>query len=329
MIRHFAFATGLAFAIAAAGPAAAQTKTIKLLSSWDRTTIAALEPVLIYQEQIAKISSGKLAIDIKGPETVPPFQQIQPVSAGVFDILHTHGVYHAGSKGLALAVDAIEPDLEVRRTSGVWNYLDQYYQKHNRLKLLSLVIGGTKGYQLVLKEPLSPAGDFPGRKIRANQTYFGVVKALGGTPVVTPPAEMYSALEKGVVSGIAFPASGVLTLKLYEVVHYRVRPTFGTSNTIIAMNQAAWGKLTADEQKLLLDAGREVENIMIKQGDVTLAKEEAELDRLGMKYAQLPPDKVALIKDVWGKSIWELAEQCCADGAKEFREIALKAKLTN
>jgi TRAP-type C4-dicarboxylate transport system substrate-binding protein len=140
---------------------------------------------------------------------------------------------------------------------------------------------------------------------------------------------MYSALEKGVVGGIAFPASGVLTLKLYEVAHYRVRPTFGTSNTIIAMNMNAWGKLAADERKTLLDAGREVENIMITQGDVTLAKEEAELDKLGMKYAQLPPDKVALIKDVWGKSIWELAEQCCADGAKEFHEIALKANLTN
>ena len=328
MIRRFAFAAGIAFAIVAAGPAVAQTKTLKLLSSWDRTTIAALEPVLIYQEQIAKTSGGKLAIDIKGPETVPPFQQIQPVSAGVFDILHTHGVYHAGSKGLALAVDAIEPDLEKRRTSGVWNYLDQYYQKNNKLKLLALPIGGTKGYQLVLKDPLSPAGDFPGRKIRANQTYFGVVKALGGTPVVTPPAEMYSALEKGVVGGIAFPASGVLTLKLYEVAHYRVRPTFGTSNTIIAINLAAWGKLTADEQKLLLDAGREIENIMIKQGDVTLAKEEAELDKLGMKYAQLPPEKVALVKGVWNTSLWELAEQCCADGAKEFREIALKANLT-
>jgi TRAP-type C4-dicarboxylate transport system substrate-binding protein len=243
--------------------------------------------------------------------------------------LHTHGVYHAGSKGLALAVDAIEPDLAQRRASGVWDYLDKYYQKHNRLKLLSLPIGGTKGYQLILKDPLSPAGDFPGRKIRANQTYFGVVKALGGTPVVTPPSEIYSAIEKGVVGGAAFPASGIFTLKLHEVAHYRVRPTFGTSNTIIAINLASWGKLTAPEQQLLLDAGRETENIMIKQGDVTLAKEEAELDKLGMKYAQLPPDKAALVKQVWNASLWELAEQCCADGAKEFRETALKAKLTD
>jgi TRAP-type mannitol/chloroaromatic compound transport system substrate-binding protein len=169
MIRGFAFAAGVAFAIVAAGPAAAQTKTLKLLSSWDRTTIAALEPVLIYQEQIAKTSGGKLAIDIKGPETVPPFQQIQPVSAGVFDILHTHGVYHAGSKGLALAVDAIEPDLEKRRTSGVWNYLDTYYQKNNKLLSLRSVAPRLPARA----ERTMSRRRFPGRK-SANQTYFGV-----------------------------------------------------------------------------------------------------------------------------------------------------------
>src|SRR3970282_1672613 len=111
-----------ALALLVAGPALAQTKTIKLLSSWDRTTLAALEGALMFEEQVKKISGGKLEVDIKGPETVPPFQQIQPVSAGVFDMLWTHGVYHAGSKGLALVADAIEPDLDKRRSSGVVDF---------------------------------------------------------------------------------------------------------------------------------------------------------------------------------------------------------------
>src|SRR5258706_15818214 len=110
-----------------AGPAAAQTKTLKLLSSWDRGNYPALEGALAFQEEVKKVSGGKLDIDIKGPETVPPFQQLQPVSAGVFDMLYTHGVYHAGAKGLTLVADAIEPDLEKRRSSGVIDYLDKYY----------------------------------------------------------------------------------------------------------------------------------------------------------------------------------------------------------
>jgi TRAP-type C4-dicarboxylate transport system substrate-binding protein len=328
MIGRLAFFAA-ALALAAASPALAQTKTIKLLSSWDRTTFAALEGALVFQEQVAKISGGKLEVDIKGPETVPPFQQIQPVSAGVFDMLWTHGVYHAGSKGLTLVVDAMEPDLEKRRSSGVFDYLDKYYQKNNKLTIISLTSNGTNGYQLILRDPLTAAGDFAGRKIRATQSYFGVIKALGGTPVVIPINELYSALEKGVVDGAAMPAAGILTAKTYEVSKYRVRPFIGVSTQSITVNMNAWGKYTADEQRMLREAGRATEQIMLKQGDVTITKEDAELDKLGMGYAQLPPDKAQLVKNAWRTSLWELAEQCCADGAKELHEIARKANLTD
>jgi len=318
-----------AAALAVAAPALAQTKTIKLLSSWDRTTYAAYEAVLAFQEHLKTISAGKLETDVKGPETVPAFQQIQPVSAGVFDMLFTHGVYHAGSKGLTLVADAILPDHEKRRTSGVIDYFDKYYQKHNKLTIIALTSNGTKGYQLITRDPLTPAGDFPGRKIRGTQSYFGVIKALGGTPVVIPINELYSALEKGVVDGAAMPAAGILTAKTYEVSKYRIRPFIGVSTQSVSVNLNAWGKFTAGEQKILREAGQATETAMLKKGDDTIAREDAELDKLGMRYAQLPPDKAELVKRAWVTSLWELAEQCCADGAKELRAIALKANLTN
>jgi len=318
-----------ALALLVAGPALAQTKTIKLLSSWDRTTLPALEGALMFQEQVKKISGGKLEVDIKGPETVPPFQQIQPVSAGVFDMLWTHGVYHAGSKGLTLVVDAMEADIAKRRSSGVFDFLDKYYQKHNRLTIIGLTSNGSKGYQLLLRDPLTPAGDFQGRKIRGTQSYFGVIKALGGTPVVIPINELYSALEKGVVDGAAMPAAGILTAKTYEVSKYRVRPFIGVSTQTISVNMNAWSKFTADEQRMLREAARWVEDNLIKKADETIAREDAELDKLGMKYAQLPADKAELVKRAWVTSLWELADQCCGDGSKELHAIALKAKLTN
>jgi len=126
MTRRLA-AAATALAVLAAGPALAQIKTIKLLSSWDKTTLAAVEGALEFQDQVKRISGGKLEVDIKGPETVPPFQQIQPVSAGVFDMLWTHGVYHAGSKGLTLVVDAIDADLDKRRSAGIFD-LDAFVE---------------------------------------------------------------------------------------------------------------------------------------------------------------------------------------------------------
>ena len=328
-MKKLVVAASAVAAVVLAGPALAQTKTVKLLSSWDRSNGAAYEAVEWFQGEVKKASGGKLEIDIKGPETVPPFQQIQPVSAGVFDMLFTHGVYHAGSKGLTLVADAIEPDLEKRRSAGVIDYLDKYYQKHNRLTMVGLSIMGTNGYAFVSRDALSPDGDFKGKKIRATQSYFGVIKMMNGTPVVIPGPEVYSALEKGVVDGAVWPASGIYTMKWHEVAKYRLRPSFGTSNEPFFYNMAAWAKLSAEEQGWIKAAMRTTETYMLKQGDVTLAKEDAELDKLGMKVLQLAPDKAAAIKKTFAESLWELADQCCGDGSKELREIALKASLTN
>ena len=124
----------------------AQAQTLRLLSSWAENDRPSYINGVIFQRHVKEVSDGKLTISINGPEAVPPFEQLQPVSAGVFDILYTHGAYHVGSRGLALAADSIDVDLDKRRESGVWRFPDEYYQKTHGLKLLALTTQGTQGY---------------------------------------------------------------------------------------------------------------------------------------------------------------------------------------
>jgi TRAP-type mannitol/chloroaromatic compound transport system substrate-binding protein len=132
-------AAGFALAAAASAVDAQAATELKLLSSWNRAEWPTYAVIDGYQKFVDEFSRGQVKIDIKGPETVPPFQQIQPVSAGVFDLLFTHGVYHAGSKGIALVVDAIENNPPKRREQGVFDFVDAYYQKHNNVKMIALV----------------------------------------------------------------------------------------------------------------------------------------------------------------------------------------------
>jgi TRAP-type C4-dicarboxylate transport system substrate-binding protein len=302
---------------------------LKLLSSWDKSNAPIWALMEYYVNNVNQAAAGKLKIIPNGPEVVPPFEQIQPVTAGVFDMLFTHGVYHAGSKGIALVVDAIDIDQRKRRDAGINAYVDQYYQKHNKLKLISLPTQSYSGYHMYLREAPTAAGDVAGRKIRGTQSYFGVIKALGGTPVVLPPAQVYSSLEKGVVDGACWPSAGMLSMKHYEVAKFVVRPTFGNSNEPILMNLEKFNKLAKDEQELLLAQGRRLENEWPDKGQKIYEDEEQELRKLGVKYVELPADKAALVKKSWNDSLWELAKQCCADGADELRALALKASLTN
>jgi TRAP-type C4-dicarboxylate transport system substrate-binding protein len=318
----------LAGAALAASPQALQAETLKLLTSWAESDRPSYINAVLFKQNVEAVSGGQIKVEISGPEVVPPFQQLQPVSAGVFDVLYTHGAYHAGSRGLALAADAISPDRDKRRDAGIWRYIDEFYQKNHRLKLLALATQGTHGYHCYVRQPLSPEGDWRGRKIRGVVSYHGVIRALGGEPVVLPVGEIYAALERGVVDGACMPAAGMLANKHYEVAKFRMEPTFGTTNTIFAINLARWQRLSPEQQKLLLEAGAKTEVDAMRVGNEIVAEERAELAKHGVQVTRLPEAKAPLVRDAWNRSQWELAEKCCGQAAVELRELAQKAGLT-
>ena len=318
-------AGGLVIAIATAQ--AARAETIKLLTSWGANDKPSYANVLLFKKNVEEISNGNVKIEVSGPEVVPPFQQLQPVVAGVFDVLYTHGAYHAGSKGLGRAGDAIDIDIKKRRDAGVWSYIDEFYQKTHKLKLLALGTQGTAGYHCYMRRPLSDQHDWKGRKIRGVVSYHGVIRALGGEPVVMPVGEIYSALEKGVVDGSCMPAAGMLANKHFEVAKYRMEPTFGSTNVLFLINMAKWQRLSAEHKQMLLNAGAKTELDAQKTGDEILKEEHAELAKAGVEVAKLPPEKATLVREAWNKSQWELAQQCCGEAGVELHELARKAGL--
>jgi len=72
-----------------------------------------------------------------------------------------------------------------------------------------------------------------------------VREAVG--PDVIAPTDVYTALEKGVVDGVAFPSVGIVDMKWSEVAKYYMQPFFGISTLEIFMNQNAFNRLSADD----------------------------------------------------------------------------------
>tara|TARA_R110002072_G_scaffold13606_24_gene57304 strand:+ start:1022 stop:2014 length:993 start_codon:yes stop_codon:yes gene_type:complete len=326
MNRFLAAGSTLALLAITAAPVSAAD--LKLLTSWNTDnwpTYAALD---MFEKKVKAIGGGKVTLSISGKEVVPAFEQLQPVSAGVFDMLYSHGIYHAGSKGLAFTMDAVAPGPQKRRDAGLIDYIDKYYQKHNNLKLLGLVANSNQGYHIFLKNPLENGG-FKGRKIRGTLSYHGVIRLLGGSPVVLPGGQIYTALEKGVIDGAAWPAAGMLTMKHYEVAKYKVRPTFGTTNTGFWVNMAKWKTLSKAEQDVLLEAAKQTEIDMPAEGDRILAEESASLEKFGVKETTLNAETAAKVRATFANDMWTIAQKCCSDGVNELRALAKKAGLSN
>ena len=227
------FASLLAAAAPSAFDAQAQT-TLRLVSGWtpNNPNVPYIETVFIKNVEAA--SKGQIKIERRGPEVVPAFEQLQPVSAGVFDILFTTPGYHQAQTGVGNMFDAFKGDIEQRRSSGLVPKADEYYRRQYGLSLFAL--HAAPGNHFVLKEGLSSDGTLKGMKVRANPIFEGVVRALGGTPVNMPPSDAYSAMQKGVLDGITFPAFASVDYKLYEVGKVMTRPIFGLSNVAFFFN---------------------------------------------------------------------------------------------
>ncbi|MGE3247897.1 MAG: C4-dicarboxylate ABC transporter substrate-binding protein, partial [Beijerinckiaceae bacterium] len=151
--KIMSFVATAVFAFGVAG--AAQAKDIKMLSSWSPANKGTYLSETEFMRLVGETSKGALTVKRSGPEVVPPFEQVQPVAAGVFDILITHGAYHPGTTSIGMAMDVVNADPAKRRESGVWDAVDKHYQKHG-LKAIAFVPQGKSGYHMILRRPPGP-----------------------------------------------------------------------------------------------------------------------------------------------------------------------------
>lgn len=319
----FAAAIGLAVL---PGVQAVQAKTLRMIESWPESNKMAYMPAARFKANLEAQNVG-LDVEISGPEAIPPFEQITPTSAGVMDLIYTYPAYH--SKALTVVTNAMEPDMEKIRSSGVFGMIDDYFQKNHNLKLLANVAVGSAGYHCYLREPLSDAGDWNGRKIRGVATYVPVIEALGGVAVNTAMGEVYSGIERGVVDGACAPQSVYLATKHYEVAKFRTEPTFGQLVSYIAMNLDSWNALSDEEKKAVETAAIETEKDTIRIGNENITKDLDAAKEAGVEVATLPEAQYAKVRQAYYDGVWKLAADCCGEElAKELRAKAMDAGLT-
>lgn len=303
-----------------------QAETLKMIVSWPESNTMAYMPGAQLKKNI-EAAGVDLDIEISGPETVPPFEQISPTSAGVFDIIYTYPAYH--DKALTVVTNAMEPDMDKIRSSGVFDAIDQFFQENHNLKLLANVAVGSAGYHCYLREPLSADGDWKGRKIRGVATYVPVIESLGGAAVNTDMGEVYSAMERGVVDGACAPQSVFRATKHFEVAKHRTEPTFGQLVSYIAMNLDTWNGLSEEQQQAVTEAAIQTEQDTIRIGNEAIDADLKAMAEAGVEVTEFPKEQYDKVVGAYYDGVWNLAATCCGEEtASKLRAMAAEAGLT-
>ncbi|WP_171060845.1 TRAP transporter substrate-binding protein DctP [Poseidonocella sp. HB161398] len=314
--------TALATLIALPGSAT----ELRMLSSWPSNQSYTANVVTPLVEKIEELSGGGITIDVAGPEVVPAFEQLEPVQAGVFDLLFTHPAYHIGAASIGLAIEGMKADPALRRASGVIDTLDEYYNDLG-LKVIAVAPAGSVAFNFILKDPIGDAPSLEGRKIRGTQTYNPVIEGVGGAPVILPMTDIYSSLQTGVIDGAGTTLTGIAEKKWYEVSNYLSRPKFGTVGLFVFMNLDSWESLSPEEQEIISKAAIEIENSSVEQFDGLAAKEEAFLIEQGMELTEMPAEDAERLETLFSDGAWATARSTGGALAEKMHEQAEKAGL--
>lgn len=299
-----------------------QATELRPLSSWDDTHPARRILLNTYLKNVQAASKGDLTFKLSGPETAPPFEQLQPVGAGVFQMLFTHPGYHTGITRYLIPIDGLKGDSKTMRESGLYELADKHYQRFG-LKLVFMTKSAeNSGFQIILRQPVGPSGDLAGRKIRGTQNYAGVFSLLGASPVVLPPSDVYSALEKGVVDGAAWPSIGVLDYKWNEVAKHLLRPLFGSSTYYLFINLNTWNGLSKSQQAVLVDQGKKIGDFWDPEWLRLTKLEQDKLVAEGSKVTEPRPELRNKLSAAWASGLWSLADAMDPKGTAELRAFA-------
>lgn len=119
------------------------------------------------------------------------------------------------------------------------------------IKALAFYISSFKNFTNNYK--INRPEDFKGLRIRTMESpiIMDYYRAWGANPVALDPAELYNALQQGVVDGQENPYLSTVEFRVFEVQNYLAISKHGYLMYIVAASKSWWDGLDAEAQKII------------------------------------------------------------------------------
>jgi TRAP-type transport system periplasmic protein len=220
--------------------------------------------LLKFAELVKKNSGGSLEVQVyPNSQLGSAITMVQSVKAGALegflDGLGWYGQY-VGEYFLpatAYAMKDIDQVLRLMKSS-LGKEMDDKLLKMHGIKMINAT-WIRMPRQLLATKPIKTPDDVKGLKLRIPELASYVVpwKELGAQPTPIALAEVYLALQQGVVDACELPIDMIYTQKLHEVAKNLILTAHQSEPSGLIMNGKFFNNLTPKEQKVVFDAAEE------------------------------------------------------------------------
>lgn len=307
--------------LAMACSSSAYSKPLRLRYATENSTAAWFHPnyYLKWAKKVETVTEGRVKIKIYPAGSlghIPAFYDM--VQNSITDL--AFGVQNVNSGQFPLTEIANLPFLPY--PSGeiaseiLWKLYEKFPAIQNEYKGLKLLqLGMTEQYQiLTVDKPITKLADMKGVKIRvAGAAAAGATSLLGATPVGIRMGELYVAMEKGIIDGVAIPGEPVLGQIPVEKITDVVQGNFWTASFWVAINEKKWNKISTEDQKAIWEAcsglegtkmiGRAFDQARAEADDLLQKKQDVTIHKMSSEESE---KMLAMGKDIHEKYLDEL-----------------------
>jgi TRAP-type transport system periplasmic protein len=251
---------------------------------------------------------GKGLVHIKfigGPEVTKPQQQPVGLRNGLFDLVYGPCAYYLGMFPEGDFTAGFKTPMEARKNGG-FKLVDGAMRDKLGATLLARFYSGLGLYMTLKEKPEFKNGlpDLTGMKIRSSPAYRDFIKVLGGTAVVMPITQIYTALERGVVEGAGGDLDSVQEWGLYKFLKYWIDPPFNMAGIVIIANAKKWDGLPQKVRDLIQSTAIEHEQITMDEIAARTKTVKAFMVKHGMTEIALKGEQAQHYVDTYMATPW-------------------------
>jgi len=312
---------GGALLAAAATTATADEVTLRMVSAFAENGIY-VQRLQTWIQKFNADGKGVLQINfIGGPKAIPTFEVGNAVKTGVVDLAMSTGAFYTNVMPEADFLKLTEIPIAAQRKNGAFDAINKVWNEKANMQYVGRMVEDQPFHIYLNKKIDKP--DLSGLKIRITPVYRDFFQALGATVITTPPGEVYTALERGVVDGYGWPIGGIFDLNWQEKTKYRVEPGFYDAEVSIVMNLPAYKKLS-DAQRAYLN-----KQMLALEGEnsfwARFATEEADRqEKAGIQAIRFDAASAKAFREKAYEVAWAAASKQSPEIAARFKPLFTK-----
>ncbi len=279
-----------------------------------------------FAEIVADRSDGEIKIEIfPSGQLGSELEMIEQMIIGTLDFqtgtnaYWTNFVPELKPLDIPYLIQSAEHADAVRRSSTVLDLINNVTQERG-LRVLAFNSGGFQ--HVMTKFPINSIEDLQRVKLRVipNPIFIEAFQMMGANPTPLPYAELYGALQTGIVDGATAANTNYFAQKFYEVAPHWAMISYSANLSPFGMSQKTYDRLSDEHRAIIESAAIEASLYQAEVYAMSDAEKLVQLKELGVQVTTPDRDQfIAAVEDLPGEVLSEQTEIELADLIKSLK----------